>query len=474
MTFSLKVFEAQEETLIKMFPSMGQLFHTMILALPISLIQKTYRALSGVSISNQECDNTISWLYQSLKKSLEKAAFGKLGKESNKISGAELLYTTQFFTDEYMVQYLVNMCLAEGADPFHVVFVDPAVGGGNFLTYAFSTLFDRQSKLSPDSPITIASGIIQKQLIGYDLDATLANIAQLSLYINVALKIGLTKVSPSLIFGGEKGDFTGYLSDSVSSNMIEGLSFESALENAFQSLNKICFVTNPPFMGKRDMDTCLKNYLVSKWPDCKGDLCFSFMNKLLQSLRPGDYVATVSQKFGYAIVNILSDNQPKENDVNMKLHMQEINAGQPFVVKVYRALNLKDVTFEDVTIDNAEPLDEQGHVKFIGTYTGRTEGFRSNQLYFSASADYNQYYPGNETNTTYLRPLGAFFELKGTEARVINFQEADGSMTAIDVTKAETNVSASEGWYTINGMKLDAAPTEKGIYINNGKKVVVK
>ena len=89
-------------------------------------------------------------------------------------------------------------------------------------------------------------------------------------------------------------------------------------------------------------------------------------------------------------------------------------------------------------------------------------------------ADYNQYYPGNETNTTYLRPLGAFFELKGTEARVINFQEADGSMTAIDVTKAETNVSASEGWYTINGMKLDAAPTEKGIYINNGKKVVVK
>jgi len=295
ISFSLEVFKEQEEILLEMFPTMGQLFHSMILALPTSLTQKTYKALSGVSVSNKECDNTISWLYQSLKKSLEKAAFSKLGKESNKISGAELLYTTQFFTDEYMVQYLVNMCLTEDTDPFHVVFVDPAVGGGNFLTYAFSTLFERQSKQSTDSPVTIASGIIQNQLIGYDLDATLANIAQLSLYINVALKIGMTKVSPSLIFGGEKGDITGYLSTSISSNMIEGLSFESALEKSYQSPSKICFVTNPPFMGKRDMDTCLKNYLVSMWPDCKGDLCFSFMNKLLQSLRPGDFVATVSQ-----------------------------------------------------------------------------------------------------------------------------------------------------------------------------------
>ena len=36
------------------------------------------------------------------------------------------------------------------------------------------------------------------------------------------------------------------------------------------------------------------------------------------------------------------------------------------------------------------------------------------------------------------------------------------------------DLKVAEGWYTINGMKLNAAPTEKGIYINNGKKVVVK
>ena len=191
-------------------------------------------------------------------------------------------------------------------------------------------------------------------------------------------------------------------------------------------------------------------------------------------------VATVSQKFGYAVVNILSDNQPDlaEGKVNLKLHMQEIAAGQPFVVKVYKEINMNTVTFDGegagVEISNATPIDEKTGVSFIGTYTGKTDGFRSNQLYFSASSSYNQYYPGNETNQTYLRPLGAYFELtNGATAREIIFQEADGSTTAIKVANPENNASA-EGMYTVGGVKLQGAPTQKGVYIQNGKKVVIK
>ena len=191
-------------------------------------------------------------------------------------------------------------------------------------------------------------------------------------------------------------------------------------------------------------------------------------------------VATVSQKFGYAVVNILSDNQPDlaEGKVNLKLHMQEIAAGQPFVVKVYKEINMNTVTFDGegagVEISNATPIDEKTGVSFIGTYTGKTDGFRSNQLYFSASSSYNQYYPGNETNKTYLRPLGAYFELtNGATAREIIFQEADGSTTAIKVANPENNASA-EGMYTVGGVKLQGAPTQKGVYIQNGKKVVIK
>ena len=187
-------------------------------------------------------------------------------------------------------------------------------------------------------------------------------------------------------------------------------------------------------------------------------------------------VATISQKFGYAIVNILSENQPDiaEGKVNLKLHMQEIAAGQPFVVKIYKERNMNTVTFQGVHIDNAEPIDEQEGVSFIGSYTGRTDGFRSNQLYFSATAGYNQYYTGNATNTTYLRPLGAYFELtNGQQAREIIFEEANGSTTAIKVVNTENNASG-EGWYNLNGMKLENAPAQKGVYIQNGKKFVVK
>ena len=31
-----------------------------------------------------------------------------------------------------------------------------------------------------------------------------------------------------------------------------------------------------------------------------------------------------------------------------------------------------------------------------------------------------------------------------------------------------------KGWYTINGLPLTRKPTAKGIYIHNGKKVVIK
>lgn len=29
-------------------------------------------------------------------------------------------------------------------------------------------------------------------------------------------------------------------------------------------------------------------------------------------------------------------------------------------------------------------------------------------------------------------------------------------------------------WYSLDGVKLDKAPTRKGLYIHNGKKVVIK
>ena len=37
-----------------------------------------------------------------------------------------------------------------------------------------------------------------------------------------------------------------------------------------------------------------------------------------------------------------------------------------------------------------------------------------------------------------------------------------------------TNSQTNEGAYTINGVKMEKMPTQKGVYIVNGKKVVIK
>ena len=70
----------------------------------------------------------------------------------------------------------------------------------------------------------------------------------------------------------------------------------------------------------------------------------------------------------------------------------------------------------------------------------------------------------------------AYFDFNETplNAPSIIVEEADGSTTAISGITADGVAVKAEGWYTIDGMKLNAAPTQKGVYINNGKKIVVK
>ncbi len=76
------------------------------------------------------------------------------------------------------------------------------------------------------------------------------------------------------------------------------------------------------------------------------------------------------------------------------------------------------------------------------------------------------------------RTLGschAYFYITGaTQARefVLN---VDDDATGIIVTTDFTDYTDKAGaWYSLDGRKLQGQPTKAGVYINNGKKVVVK
>ena len=193
-------------------------------------------------------------------------------------------------------------------------------------------------------------------------------------------------------------------------------------------------------------------------------------------------VKEVSEAFGYAIVNILKKDNTDATKIAFKLHMGNIPANEPFVVKVYEDMSMNETIFGDPAhlsdtgksiVNSAAPeVEDASHVKFIGSYSHKI-GFAANEAFFSVSAEKNDYYWG--PSDTYMAPLSAYFQLpEGSTARTIEFQEADGSTTAISVVGVEKLNTVKEGWYTLNGVKLQGVPTEKGVYIQNGKKIVIK
>ena len=84
----------------------------------------------------------------------------------------------------------------------------------------------------------------------------------------------------------------------------------------------------------------------------------------------------------------------------------------------------------------------------------------------------------------HIKPMRAYLTYTGSAAPAMNrtasslpssisvvLVEADGSTTTVGTIRMERN---TEGWYSLDGMQLDSKPTQKGLYIHNGRKEVVK
>ena len=157
-------------------------------------------------------------------------------------------------------------------------------------------------------------------------------------------------------------------------------------------------------------------------------------------------------------------------------------AGMPYIVKwETTASPIEDPVFTGVTIDNsAEAIDNMtqycadGSVRFKGSY---------NYMEWAAGTTYTSilmlgtgsalFWPDGSDVTT-IGACRAYFELaNGQQARqfVLNFDS--GETTAVfDLNNNEQIIN--NNWYTLDGRKLDSKPTQKGVYINNGHKVVIK
>lgn len=192
-------------------------------------------------------------------------------------------------------------------------------------------------------------------------------------------------------------------------------------------------------------------------------------------------VREISNAFGYAIVNVPNTANTNAGVISFKLKVdgQTIPANTLILIKTDQPINLKDaekpVKFEKKEIkyeSNFSTNDVAGN-EYHGVYEPSviTE---NGWWYLSGGTFYNagEYYEKNGKGVS-ISPLGGYIIAKAGGAARIYVEEADGSTTAINAVTGET-ISDAEGWYTVGGVKLNAQPTQKGIYINNGKKVVIK
>ena len=170
-----------------------------------------------------------------------------------------------------------------------------------------------------------------------------------------------------------------------------------------------------------------------------------------------------------------------------------IAAGTPFIVK-WTGTDVSNPVFSNVTIVNAQnTTTSTDKVDFVGSFS--PVGLAANDktvLYLGLGKnDQDQdvstlYYPSAAMTIGAFR---AYFQLKGITAGepagaryfVLNFGEdgsADGSSASgiavvSPATDADGDVRAPR-WYSLDGVRLDGKPATRGIYIRNGRKVVIK
>ena len=219
-------------------------------------------------------------------------------------------------------------------------------------------------------------------------------------------------------------------------------------------------------------------------------------------------VRELSQIFGYAVVNVVNPEGYTTNEKGAPVYKfnltmkggngskEYLPANKPFVIKTTDALNdwIEEHGTEGYLNFGSRIIVAPTEEDFAGVDAGGNSTFKpayAKKEVSSADKGNIWFLMGNYTKWAYIKesspnkwnivPFEGFIDQSTTtaqdpQAAIFVMEELDGTTTAIKgVEIEETNsLQKAEGWYNLNGMKLMNAPTQKGVYIQNGKKVIIK
>lgn len=157
-----------------------------------------------------------------------------------------------------------------------------------------------------------------------------------------------------------------------------------------------------------------------------------------------------------------------------------IEAGKPYIVKwATTGSNISDPVFSGVTISSTaakEVVSTDGNVKFVGQYSPfAITADNINEILYVASGNKIGYSASART----LRSFRAHFWVKpngeAQAAHFIDIDWGDGTTEVRSIDNGQLIIDNEAGaWYSLDGRKLSGMPTQKGVYIVNGKKKIVK
>lgn len=329
----------------------------------------------------------IGWLYQYYNSELKDDTFALL-KKNVKITKERIPSATQLFTPDWIVRYMVENSLGrlwiEGhpddelksgwkyyldeaeqepevqaqIDKIHAEYatlkpqdikvIDPCMGSGHILVYAFDVLIQIYKKYGV-SERDAAQSILQNNLYGLDIDDRAAQLAYFAVMMKARQydrRIFSRDIQPHVYAIAESNDIDAYTRDyfanndpklraaldSIMNDLRDAKEYGSILTMApvdfaalysrmdevqndislyrESALNTILplirvaevlaqqydvVVTNPPYMGSSNMDARLSDFVKKRYPDSKSDLFAVFIERCGQMTGKNRYQAMITQ-----------------------------------------------------------------------------------------------------------------------------------------------------------------------------------
>ena len=152
-----------------------------------------------------------------------------------------------------------------------------------------------------------------------------------------------------------------------------------------------------------------------------------------------------------------------------------IQAGRPYIVKwATPSTDILSPVFSDVTVNGNAPTpvtSQDSKVSFVGNYSpvALTAGDK-NTLYLGSNNTLR-----NPKTAVTLGSCRAYFTVNDENAEVKNFVLSFDGEDATSIHNSQFIIHNEAGaWYSLDGRKLQGKPSQKGIYIHNGRKEAMK